>query len=197
MLDSLDDAMGPQHSPESLISAAAAEASHQAVEELDLAVKGRHVVVELKTASSLPLLKYACGSRVMALSTGQLNTQRVSTSRQWFGLERQGARAAVWYRAPSLLGDTRIDALGGTRPPVDMMLCCVVRAAVLALQLAKMVKRPVMSIISQQLFNFQNGVSLYVQKYPQLVGTRFGELAHLFPDGIVMGLVDTTTGAAR
>lgn len=75
--------------------------------------------------------------------------------------------------------------------------CCVVSAAVVALQLAKMVKRPVMSIISQQLFNFQNGVSLYVQKHPSLVGTRFGELAHLFPDGIVMGLVDTTTGTAR
>lgn len=70
------------------MSMAAAQGSHQAGEELDLAVKGRHVVVELKTASSLPLLKYACGSRVMALSTGQLNAQRVSTT--WLASQAHG-----------------------------------------------------------------------------------------------------------
>jgi hypothetical protein len=63
-------------------------------------------------------------------------------------------------------------------------------------QLAKMVKRPVISIVSQQLFNFENGVSMYIHSYPQLVGRRFAELAFLFPDGIVMGLVDTITGRA-
>lgn len=65
------------------------------------------------------------------------------------------------------------------------------------LQMAKMVKRPVISIISQQLFNFENGVTLFVHYYPHLVGSRFGDLAFLFPDGIVMGLVDRATGKAR
>lgn len=65
------------------------------------------------------------------------------------------------------------------------------------LQLAKMIKRPVISIISQQLFNFENGVSMFVHYYPHLVGYRFNDLAYLFPDGIVMGLVDRTTGKAR
>lgn len=60
-----------------------------------------------------------------------------------------------------------------------------------------MVKRPVISIVSQQLFNFENGVSTYVHYYPHLVGKRFGELAFLFADGIVMGLVDRITGTAR
>jgi hypothetical protein len=30
-----------------------------------------------------------------------------------------------------------------------------------------------------------------------VVGHRFGELAYLFPDGIVMGLVDRISGKAR
>lgn len=64
------------------------------------------------------------------------------------------------------------------------------------MQLAKMVKRPVISVISQQLFNFQNGVSMYGQYYKHLCGTRFGDLAYLFPDGIVMGVVDMVTGRA-
>lgn len=34
------------------------------------------------------------------------------------------------------------------------------------LQLAKMVKRPVISIVSQQLFNFENRVSVFVHYYP-------------------------------
>lgn len=46
--------------------------------QLDLSLLGQHVVVELKTSNALPLLKYACSSRVMALPTSQLNAQRVS-----------------------------------------------------------------------------------------------------------------------
>lgn len=44
-------------------------------------------------------------------------------------------------------------------------------------QLAKMVKRPVISIISQQLFNFENSVNIYSHIMPQLEGCAFGELA--------------------
>lgn len=65
------------------------------------------------------------------------------------------------------------------------------------LQLAKMVKRPVISVVSQQLFNFENSVSTYVHFFPHLVGRCFGELAFLFPDGIIIGLVDRITGKAR
>eukprot|EP00775_Hariotina_reticulata_P013650 gene13650-13773_t len=65
-----------------------------------------------------------------------------------------------------------------------------------AQRLAKMVKRPVISIVSQQLFNFENRVSIYIHDFPHLVGRHFGDLAFLFPDGIVMGLVDTVTGKA-
>jgi hypothetical protein len=50
--------------------------------QLDLSLLGRHVVVELKTANALPLLKYACSSRVMALPTNQLNAQRVRINLQ-------------------------------------------------------------------------------------------------------------------
>lgn len=32
---------------------------------------------------------------------------------------------------------------------------------------------------------------------PAVVGHCFGELAYLFPDGIVMGVVDRITGKAR
>ncbi|WIA29180.1 hypothetical protein OEZ86_011691 [Tetradesmus obliquus] len=115
------------------------EAATCGCQVLDLSVVGRQVVVELKTRNALPLLKYACSNRTVALPTSQLNAQR----------------------------------------------------------LAKMVKRPVISIVSQQLFNFENRVSVFVHYYPHLVGHRFGELAYLFPDGIVMGLVDRISGKAR
>ena len=49
---------------------------------LDLSVVGRQVVVELKTSNALPLLKYACSNRTVALPTSQLNAQRVSASTQ-------------------------------------------------------------------------------------------------------------------
>lgn len=45
---------------------------------LDLTITGRQVVVELKTSNALPLLKYACSNRIIALPTNQLNAQRVS-----------------------------------------------------------------------------------------------------------------------
>ena len=35
-----------------------------------------HVVVELKTANAIPLLRYCCGPRIMALPTAQLNARR-------------------------------------------------------------------------------------------------------------------------
>eukprot|EP00879_Flechtneria_rotunda_P022358 GHRR01023589.1.p1 GENE.GHRR01023589.1~~GHRR01023589.1.p1 ORF type:complete len:344 (+),score=117.29 GHRR01023589.1:359-1390(+) len=60
-----------------------------------------------------------------------------------------------------------------------------------------MVKRPVISILSQQLFNFENGVSIYVHYFSKLVGARFGDLQYLFPDGILMGVMDRVTGKAR
>lgn len=45
---------------------------------LDLSLTGGQVVVELKTSNALPLLKYACSNRIIALPTSQLNAQRVS-----------------------------------------------------------------------------------------------------------------------
>jgi hypothetical protein len=40
-----------------------------------------------------------------------------------------------------------------------------------------MVKRPVISIISQQLFNFENSVNVFAQAFPCVTGCTFGELA--------------------
>jgi len=59
------------------MAAAASSDDQLLATQLDLSLLGRHVVVELKTANALPLLKYACSSRVMALPTSQLNAQRV------------------------------------------------------------------------------------------------------------------------
>ena len=42
--------------------------------------KGRalgHIVVETRTANAVPLLRYSCSKRVMAMPTGQLNARRV------------------------------------------------------------------------------------------------------------------------
>ena len=35
-----------------------------------------HIVVELKTANAIPLLRYSCSPRIMALPTAQLNARR-------------------------------------------------------------------------------------------------------------------------
>jgi len=43
--------------------------------------KGRalgHIVVETRTANAIPLLRYSCSKRAIALPTGQLNARRVS-----------------------------------------------------------------------------------------------------------------------
>lgn len=40
-----------------------------------------HIIVELKTSNVLPLLRYSCSKRVMALPTGQLNAKRVRAQR--------------------------------------------------------------------------------------------------------------------
>jgi hypothetical protein len=54
------------------------EAATSGSQLLDMSVVGRQVVVELKTSNALPLLKYACSNRTVALPTSQLNAQRVS-----------------------------------------------------------------------------------------------------------------------
>lgn len=46
-------------------------------QQLDMSLAGRQVVVELKTSNALPLLKYACSNKTIALPTSQLNAQRV------------------------------------------------------------------------------------------------------------------------
>lgn len=65
--------------------------------------KGRalgHIVVETRTANAVPLLRYSCSRRVIALPTGQLNARRVS----------------VWWRHLLLLwGANRTAAVGQLR----------------------------------------------------------------------------------
>jgi hypothetical protein len=58
------------------------EAATTGTQLLDMSVVGRQVVVELKTSNALPLLKYACSNRTVALPTSQLNAQRVSCRAQ-------------------------------------------------------------------------------------------------------------------
>lgn len=35
-----------------------------------------HIIVELKTANAVPLLRYSCSSRIIGLPTAQLNARR-------------------------------------------------------------------------------------------------------------------------
>lgn len=81
LLDELDsdgaDALWGRPYLTAMAAAATNDEGDDAAAHLDLSLLGRHVVVELKTANALPLLKYACSSRVMALPTSQLNAQRV------------------------------------------------------------------------------------------------------------------------
>lgn len=65
----------------------------------------RHVVVEIKTANALPLVKYACTGRVIALPTGPINAARVGAAGEppppppgggdWEPAGRRGLAAAL------------------------------------------------------------------------------------------------------
>lgn len=79
LLDELDCVVEMPKTAPFLTAMAAASTSDggDLPSQLDLSLLGGHVVVELKTANAMPLLKYACSSRVMALPTNQLNAQRV------------------------------------------------------------------------------------------------------------------------
>lgn len=78
LLDELEDKREATPYLTAMAAAATHDSDEQLMSQLDLSLMGRHVVVELKTANALPLLKYACSSRIMALPTSQLNAQRVS-----------------------------------------------------------------------------------------------------------------------
>ena len=55
------------------------------LDELDFPGAGMHdprtgnIVVELKTANAMPLLRYSCSSRIISLPTAQLNARRCVT----------------------------------------------------------------------------------------------------------------------
>lgn len=70
------------------------EAATSSSQLLDMSVVGRQVVVELKTSNALPLLKYACSNRTVALPTSQLNAQRVRSN----GVALPQACTASMYR---------------------------------------------------------------------------------------------------
>lgn len=78
--DSIRDSSNIQGSKKASPVARAADIDMLTGQKLDLSMAGRQVVVELKTSNALPLLKYACSNRVMALPTSQLNAQRVSVT---------------------------------------------------------------------------------------------------------------------
>eukprot|EP00775_Hariotina_reticulata_P003585 gene3585-3850_t len=102
--------------------------------------KGRalgHIVVETRTSNAVPLLRYSCSKRVIALPTLQLNARR----------------------------------------------------------LARMVKRPFISWVSQRLWAFNSRCSLYIEAVPpELSGTRFRHLPYLYPDGIILGVAHINSG---
>ena len=42
-----------------------------------------NIVVELKTANAMPLLRYSCSSRIISLPTAQLNARRCTICLAW------------------------------------------------------------------------------------------------------------------
>ncbi|WIA22303.1 hypothetical protein OEZ85_004619 [Tetradesmus obliquus] len=101
--------------------------------------KGRamgHIVVETRTPNAVPLLRFSCSKRVIALPAGHMNARR----------------------------------------------------------LARMLKRPFISWVSQRLWAFDSRCSLFMHAAHDLTGTRFRSLAFLFPDAIVMGVAHMASG---
>jgi len=63
-----------------------------------------HVVVELKTANAIPLLRYCCGPRIMALPTAQLNARRCAGPVQLSRMLASGNRYVIQRTLGKLLG---------------------------------------------------------------------------------------------
>jgi hypothetical protein len=141
------------------VSAAAAGPRHAKPPE------GRQVVVEIKTTNALPLLKYACTPRVVALPTAQINASRV---RGGGACSCAGTASAL---APSYLLLPAAAAHGvalttchpaGAPPPHSRPL-----------QLGQLIKRPYASMVSQALLNFESATNVFVMPpHPELEGCR-------------------------
>lgn len=95
-----------------------------------------HIVVELKTANAVPLLRYSCSPRIIGLPTAQLNARRM----------------------------------------------------------ARIIKSPVVGMVSSFMWSFNSQSQVYLERFPQFVGRTFGSITFQLPDGIPFGIVNHFSG---
>ena len=57
-----------------------------------------------------------------------------------------------------------------------------------------MVQHPAVADVSKALWSFASPSQVFLDKIPGLVGTRFGDLALRFADGLVLGLLNRRSG---
>lgn len=77
------------------------------------------------------------------------------------------------------------------------MLCFTKRAAQQAEQLQRLHcacqrKQPFLSCSAER--TSSSGAQCFIERFPQLTGQPFGHLARYFSDGLVLGLLDRSTG---
>ncbi|CAL5229603.1 g12963 [Coccomyxa viridis] len=66
---------------------------------------------------------------------------------------------------------------------------------VAARRLARMVQHPAVADVSKALWSFASPSQVFLDSFPQLVGTQFGDLVCRFSDGLVLGLLNRRSGA--
>jgi len=97
------------------------------------------IIVELKTANAVPLLRYSCSTRIMGLATAQLNARRM----------------------------------------------------------ARIIKSPVVGLLSNFMWSFNSQSQTYMEPLPQFVGRTFGSIAFQLPDAIPYGIVNPFSGMCK
>jgi hypothetical protein len=60
-----------------------------------------------------------------------------------------------------------------------------------------MVQHPAVADVSKALWSFASPSQVFLDKFPQLVGMQFGNLALRFADGLVLGLLNRRSGGCK
>ena len=61
-------------------------------------------------------------------------------------------------------------------------------------RLARMVQHPAVADVSKALWSFASESQIFLDSMPQFVGRPFGDLALMFGDGLVLGLLNRRSG---
>ncbi len=178
---------------------------------------------QARTPNALRLLQAACSRRIIAVPTTQVTARRqalpVPYLRPWYiTLSRldhppwvNTIPRTMWYMTTTdlqywvfvkiFLSPNRQWRRNACPCPLHVLdsyvpwpLQCWVSCKCGLSRLARMVQHPAVADVSKALWSFASPSQVFLEKFPQLVGVPYGELALQFADGTVLGLLNRRSG---